>query len=137
VDAQLVMPRLPDTDMTVEGWAAPIRAALEGFGPDDVVVGHSFGASILVTVLAESRHRVSRAVLLAMPNWGPDGWQVDDYAPSLPSQSVHLVLHHCADDSVVPLSHLRLNGADLPRAVLHTHETGGHQFDGLAATLLA
>ena len=43
--ADLVMPRLSDTDMSFVGWAAPIRSALAGLGPDDLVVGHSFGAS--------------------------------------------------------------------------------------------
>lgn len=135
--ARLVMPRLPDADMTVEAWAAPLRTALDGMGPEDFVIGHSFGASILLAVLAESQRPVSRAVLLAMPHWGQEGWDVEDYVPAGPPPAVALVLHHCADDEVVPSDHLRLNGADLPGAQLRTHPAGGHQFDGLADTLLA
>ena len=136
VGAHLVMPRLPDTDMTVEGWAAPIRTALAGLDAQDHVVGHSVGASILVTVLAESTWPVSRAALLGMPNWSPDGWDVEDYVPAGTPPAVSLELHHCADDPVVPLSHLALNGAELPGASLRTHDTGGHQFDGPARALL-
>lgn len=136
VGAHLVMPRLPDDDMTPGGWAAPIRTILAELTPDDVVVGHSFGASILVKVLAERPWAVSGAVLLAMPNWGSAGWDVGEYVLDRPEPHVPLTLHHCADDDVVPLRHLELNREDLPNADLHVHDEGGHQFNGLAASLL-
>lgn len=132
----LMMPHLPDDDMSFEGWASPIRHALSELGPGDLVVGHSFGGSILIKVLAEREWPVRRALLLAMPNWGPDGWDVPEYVfdGSVPRQS--LSLHHCADDLVVPVSHLELNSADLPAASVKVHETGGHQFDDQVSTLL-
>lgn len=37
-DAKLVMPQLPDEDMSFEGWTAPGRLALAGLGVDDLVV---------------------------------------------------------------------------------------------------
>lgn len=134
--ADLVMPRLSDTDMSFVGWAAPIRSALAGLGPDDLVVGHSFGASILVRVLAERSWAVRRAVLLAMPNWGPEGWDVKDYAFEGPEPPQSLTLHHCLDDVVVPFSHLALNSRVLPAARVEAHTEGGHQFEHLASVLL-
>ncbi|QTV80503.1 alpha/beta fold hydrolase [Microbacterium sp. NIBRBAC000506063] len=66
------LPRLPDDDMTFDGWASRIRRALDALEPDDVVAAHSFGASLLVKVLAERvRPLPRRAVLLAMPDWNP------------------------------------------------------------------
>ena len=134
--SQLMMPHLPNEDMSFEGWAAPVRQALGALGPDDLVAGHSFGGSILVKVLAEQIWPVRQALLLAMPNWGADGWDVLEYRLDgrMPQQS--LSLHHCADDAVVPLSHLALNSADLPTASVKVHATGGHQFDGQIAALL-
>ena len=76
----LVMPRFSDDDMSFDAWAAPVREHLGRLGPDDAVVGHSFGASILLRVLAEGEWPVRRAALLAMPDWGPEGWDVPDYA---------------------------------------------------------
>lgn len=135
--ARLVMPQFSDDDMSFESWAVPMRAALDKLGPTDLVVGHSFGGSILVKVLSERAWTVSRAVLLAMPNWGSAGWDVEEYAldQSEPAQS--LTLHHCRDDDVVPLSHLALNRADLPNAVSQAHDRGGHQFEGLEAEIPA
>jgi predicted alpha/beta hydrolase family esterase len=134
---RLVMPMLSDDDdMTFDGWAVPVRQALRELRPADLVVGHSFGASILVKLLAEGGWSIARAVLLAMPNWGPAGWDVEEYALHAPGPSVPLVLHHCADDEVVPLAHLALNRTDLPTAEYQVHGRGGHQFDGLTSTLL-
>lgn len=134
--ADLVMPKLSDTDMSFEGWAAPIRSVLAGLGPDDLVIGHSFGASILVGVLAERGWAVQGAVLLAMPNWGPEGWDVKDYAFDGPAPPQSLTLHHCVDDAVVPFSHLALNSRALPDARAGAHAEGGHQFEHLTSALL-
>lgn len=135
--ARLVLPRLPDEDMSFDGWAEPIRRAIAPLGADDLLVGHSFGGSILVKVLAERVWPVERAVLLAIPNWGPEGWNVDHYAFAGTPPPQSLVLHHCSDDDVVPVEHLALNAAALPGAATRTHPTGGHQFAGLEASVLA
>jgi len=134
--ARLVMPMLSNEDMTFEAWAAPTRAALSELRSADLVVGHSFGGSILVKVLAERDWAARRAVLLAMPNWGSGGWDVDEYAFEGPEPRQSLVLHHCLDDEVVPFDHLELNRAGLPNAAFRVHQEGGHQFDGLTSALL-
>lgn len=124
---RLEMPELPDDDMSVAAWARPVREALRHPGPAHVVA-HSFGATILVHVLS-SGVRPTPAALLAMPDWSPEGWDIDAYALA-PSSHLHLSLHHCRDDEVVPFSHLALNARRLPSAVVHEHDRGGHQFDG-------
>ncbi|WP_185995451.1 alpha/beta fold hydrolase [Nocardioides campestrisoli] len=129
------MPRLPEEDMSVEGWAAPIRRHLRTLGPDDVAVGHSFGATILQWVLSEADWAPPRAVLLAMPDWSPDGWDVPDYAHRGPEPATALSIHHCRDDEEVPFDHLRLHAARLPSARIVPHDEGGHQFEGRLAHL--
>lgn len=116
---RLIMPQLPDEDMSFEAWAAPVRIALGELRSDDLVIGYSFGASILVKVLAERDWLVQRAVLLAIPNWGPDGWDVAEYDLDQPVPQQTLALHHCADDAVVPPAHLALSSAHRPAAERH------------------
>ncbi|MFI8569186.1 alpha/beta fold hydrolase [Rhodococcus sp. NPDC078407] len=134
----LLMPELSDTAMGFEDWAEPVRQHLDRLGPDDAVIAHSFGASILVRVLAErSWERPRRATLLAMPDWTPRGWDVADYAFTDPELGTELTLLHCRDDEVVPISHLMLNAKALPSATVVELPTGGHQFDGMVDVVAA
>ncbi|MGB3370039.1 MAG: alpha/beta hydrolase [Rhodococcus sp. (in: high G+C Gram-positive bacteria)] len=136
--AALTMPQLPDEDMSYEAWAGPVRSYIRELDPEDIVVAHSFGASILLRVLAETTWDVpARATLLAMPDWGPDGWAVADYAFLGPEPEVALTLHHCRDDEIVDFAHLSLHAARLPSARLVEHPAGGHQFDGLVGAIAA
>lgn len=130
--AEVDMPLLPEDDMSYEGWARPVRAALARTDEGDLVVAHSFGASVLLRVLGEGVAVPSGPVLLAMPDWTPEGWDVADYAYLGPEPAVPLSLHHCRDDEVVPHAHLELHAARLPSARTTLHPRGGHQFDGLA-----
>ena len=132
------LPRLPDDDMSLDRWAERIRDALDALEPPDVVVAHSFGASVLLQVLADrTRPLPRRAVLLAMPDWSADGWGVQEYAFDGPEPAQALSLHHCRDDEIVPFSHLASNVSRLPSATVHPHDTGGHWFDGLTAAIVA
>ncbi|MDV6301287.1 MULTISPECIES: alpha/beta fold hydrolase [Rhodococcus] len=134
----LCMPELSDTAMGFEDWAAPVRQHLDRLGSDDAVIAHSFGASILVRVLAEHRReRPLRATLLAMPDWTPHGWDVTDYAFTTQEPETDLTLVHCRDDDVVPISHLASNSTALPSARAIELSTGGHQFDGMIEAVAA
>ncbi|MCZ4522202.1 alpha/beta hydrolase [Rhodococcus ruber] len=134
----LRMPELSDTAMGFEDWAGPVRQHLDRLGPEDWVMAHSFGASILVRVLAEHRRQWPlRATLLAMPDWTPCGWDVVDYAFTDPEPETDLMLVHCRDDDVVPVSHLALNSKALPSATVVEFPTGGHQFDGIIDAVAA
>jgi predicted alpha/beta hydrolase family esterase len=131
------MPEFADDDMSFEGWATPLRRKLDELGPDDRVVAHSFGATVLVRVLAEKPRRLRSAVLLAMPDWSPRGWDVPGYALGSTEPETVLSLHHCRDDDVVPFEHLARNAALLPSARTTVHATGGHQFLGAEADIAA
>lgn len=135
--AELVMPHLPDEDMTVEAWLAPIRRALAGLGPDDYLVAHSFGASILLLALADTSAAPGRVTLLAMPDWSPQGWDVEDFHWTLPRSAASVSLHHSRDDEVVPFDHLALHAARLPGAHVTAYPRGGHQFVGRVPELAA
>lgn len=140
--AEATMPRLPDDDMSLDAWAVPARRGLAALGPEDLVVGHSFGATVLLHVLGEGGWGARSAALLAMPDWGPEGWDVAEYAVTGTAPELPVSLHHCHDDDVVPFAHLALARRRLPSsAEVHEYPCGGHQFAGLAervaATLVA
>jgi predicted alpha/beta hydrolase family esterase len=126
------MPHLSDEDMSHAAWSAQIAAHLE---PEfDPVVGHSFGGSTFLKMLTEADLGIARLVLLAAPDWGPDGWDVADYA--LPDDAdqrldpaLRIALHHCRDDDDVPVDHLELLAVRLPNATVVRHRHGGHQFE--------
>ncbi|MET0196556.1 MAG: alpha/beta hydrolase [Rhodococcus fascians] len=125
------MPEFSDEDMSFEAWARPLRARLESLDPSDILVAHSFGASVLLRVLAERQWGFHEpATLLAMPDWGVGGWDVPEYAFDGPEPTTSLALHHCRDDEVVPFEHLASNAALLPSARIVEHPSGGHQFHG-------
>ncbi|GAA1481030.1 hypothetical protein GCM10009624_14700 [Gordonia sinesedis] len=136
--ARLRMPQLPDDDKSVTAWTGRIAEALGEIGADDVVIGHSFGASMLLHALAQASGPLpATATLLAMPDWGSGGWAVDEYTYTGPTLPVALSMHHCADDTVVPVDHLTQNAHRFPTAWLRSYPHGGHQFDGLAQTIAA
>lgn len=125
----------PHEDMSAAGWRRELDRQRGLLGPEVLVVGHSFGASIALQHLADDpwEHRPLGLALLAMPYWGPEGWDVADYAlpadAHLPSD-LPVWLHHCRDDEVVEFSHLDYFAAALPQAVVRRHDAGGHQLDG-------
>jgi predicted alpha/beta hydrolase family esterase len=133
----LLYPRLSDDDPSVPGWAAVINPALDELSGGDVLVAHSFGATVLLHVLADRPAAPVPALLLATPNWGPEGWDSADYAFTGPPPPTPVVLHHCRDDEEVPFAHLELNRAALPAAAVHVHDDGGHQFAGQVPAIAA
>lgn len=129
--AELRMPECPEEDMSFEAWASVVRSAVTPLSAGDLVVGHSFGGSILLGVLATEAPAVRRGLVLAAPDWGPSGWDVAEYVPFGAPQNVRLSLHHCRDDEVVPVVHLTGLAESVPGATARVHPIGGHQFTGL------
>ncbi len=133
-DGDVLAPNLDEgITTTQEAWS---RRIVEHLGAGvDVVVGHSFGGSCVLRLLTERDPGVRRLILLAAPDWGPDGWDVPEFA--LPedaderlSEALEVELHHCLDDEVVPVEHVQQLAARLPRARVVRHQQGGHQFVG-------
>ncbi|WP_227910811.1 MULTISPECIES: alpha/beta fold hydrolase [unclassified Arthrobacter] len=133
-------PRFPDEDMSAAAWRSEIERQRAALGPELVIVGHSFGASMALQHFSGSRPGNGPGsgpgdpplglALLAMPFWGAEGWQAEYALPpeaELPA-GLPVWLHHCRDDDVVPFGHLGRHAARLPHARVRGHATGGHQF---------
>lgn len=96
------------------------------------LVGHSFGASVILEYLCEAvpRPSLSGLFLVATPFWGPDFPDFalpPDFAARLRGVSP-LFLYHSRDDSVIPVADLRRFRRALPWAVVRTLDGRGHEF---------
>jgi len=97
------------------------------------VVGHSFGASVLLKYLAETVRRPPLAglFLVATPFWGPEfpefalppdlGVRLRDLSP--------IYLYHSRDDAEIPVEHLERYRRALTRATVRVLEGRGHEFN--------
>ena len=130
-------PRMPDEDdPRFSSWKAALDAELAQLDDDAVLVGHSIGGTIIVSVLAdEPRHRRFGALfLIATPFVGDGGWPADDMRPQhdlgarLSSGVVVHVFHGLHDDTAPP-SHAELYRQALPDARVHLLPGRDHQLN--------
>lgn len=104
---------------------------------DDVIlVGHSFGASMLLACLSEMeiKKRIAGIFLIGTPFWsGDEDWVQafklqSNFAEKL-DQKIPLFLYQCRDDEEVPFGHLAIYKQQLPWATFREISTGGHQLN--------
>ena len=113
-------------------WARRIDELIVG-ARKPILVGHSFGASVLLKYLSETVRRPAFAglFLIATPFWGSDspeyalapdfGERLRDVAP--------IRLYQSSDDLEIPLEHLERYRQALPHARVRVLEGRGHEFD--------
>ena len=104
---------------------------LAELGPDPILVGHSFGASVLLKYLAEGTHKepIAGLFLVSTPFWGadfPDFALPPDFAGAV--SDIPTFLYHSRDDPEIPLSHLRRFQEYLPNATSRVIEGSEHSF---------
>jgi predicted alpha/beta hydrolase family esterase len=97
------------------------------------VVGHSFGASVLLKYLAEaaSRPAIAGLFLVATPFWGPKFPEFalrPDFAEQLRDLSP-LYFYQSKDDPEIPREQLERYRRALPHAVVRILDGRGHEFD--------
>ncbi|MBA2693674.1 MAG: alpha/beta fold hydrolase [Rubrobacter sp.] len=133
---ELRYPKMPDEDAPKYGaWSGLISEELDAIGGGAILVGHSFGASLLIKHLSEEMVEtpIIGIFLIAPPFWGVEDWEVADYelrkdfASKLP-EDVPIFLYHSRDDEWVPFSHLALYAGKLPHATIREFDGRGHQF---------
>lgn len=132
----LIAPVMPTAlDPTPEGWLDGMEQALRPLGPDAVIIGHSLGGSTALKWIAKRApgFRAHSFLGLAMPHWGPEGWNYPDFGPTGEYASAtaglgRVILVAATDDDTVELSHLDLYARDLPHAKVIRLPDGGHSF---------
>lgn len=131
---ELIVPVMPTAlDPTPQGWLRGMEDALRPLGPDTIVIGHSLGGSTALQWMAACApgFRAHSFLGLAMPHWGPQGWNHPDFTVSggyaEATEGVgRTILAHAADDEVVGPRHLDLYARDLPQANILRLLEGGH-----------
>jgi len=126
-------PRMPrPTEPRYDAWARRI-AELIGDDSSPILVGHSFGASVLLKFLAETAPRPAfrGLFLVSTPFWGPEfpefalppdfGARLRDVSP--------VYMYHSRDDEEIPLEHLERYRQALPQAIVRVLDGRGHEFN--------
>jgi predicted alpha/beta hydrolase family esterase len=118
------------------GWVEQIEAHISAMKSPFILLGHSFGASMILKYLSE--HTLERPVngifLLSTPLWGGDeDWKQDlklkeNYDKKLPAE-IPMFFYHCLDDEEVAVSHFHAYKQKLTHATFRVLKTGGHMLD--------
>jgi uncharacterized protein len=134
-DYRLIAPEMPDADHPhYQPWRDRIEQELEAIDGKVILVGHSFGGSVLLKYLAEDAYRkpVRGLFLVSVPNWGPDGWAYDEFAAPNDVGSMlrasRIFLYHSRDDPEVPFAHLAYYQDHLPTATARAIDGAQHSF---------
>jgi hypothetical protein len=132
----VLYPRLPqEADPDPAAWQVALRREFGKLRDGDVLVGHSFGGTMLLHAVAATPppFRPSALVLLAAPFYGPGGWksaalEVPPHLASRLPAEMPLRLYHGTRDETVPLAHLDLYAKAIPEASTTAIPEGDHQF---------
>jgi len=118
------------------GWTQQIGKIISETKSDFILVGHSFGASMILKYLSEksANKKIEGIFLIATPFWGGnEDWQIglklqEDFANKLPDK-VPIFFYHCQDDEEIPFSHLNQYKQKLTHATFREIKSGGHQLN--------
>lgn len=144
-DFHVVAPEMPDADTNPRylPWRDLVDGTLKGIDEAVVLVGHSFGGSVLLKYLAEGPPvaPIAGLFLASVPWWGPEGWAYDEYAPPEDFGSripqIPIFLYHSREDPHVPFEHLAFYEERLPNATSRPIEGAEHSFESGLPVLIS
>lgn len=127
-----------------EDWIDLLSVELRSVNDNDILIGHSLGASQILKWLATSKqtHRPKAVFALACPFWGAKDWDSDEYR-LIPGSAAVLAridlisFWHGGEDSTVPPAHLELYRDFVPFAEFSLLPGIGHDFDRASLELVA
>lgn len=136
-DYQVTIPQMPNENAPeYDAWKSQIAKDLSTLGKHVILVGHSFGSSVLLKYLTEEKlsTTVDGIFLIAAPFWGTPDWEYeayvlpDNFASKLPAKAP-IYFYHSRGDEWVPFEHLALYASKVPQATIREFEGRGHQFN--------
>lgn len=117
------------------GWLQQIDKLISENKENFILMGHSFGASMLLKFLSEHpvKKKIKGIFLMSTPFWsGKEDWKKalilkEDFAEHLP-KNIPLYFYHCRDDEEVPFSHFINYKQIINQGIFREIKSGGHQF---------
>jgi predicted alpha/beta hydrolase family esterase len=135
-DYEIQYPRLPDeANPDYLRWKEALGQELTRLHEAAILVGHSIGATILISALAEEPDLPVRGVyLLAAAFMGEGGWPSGDIQPMSElgkrlSTRFPIYFYHGSQDETVPIGHADLFEKAVPQAVVRRLAGRDHQFN--------
>ena len=130
-------PRMPnEADPDYARWKTALRAEFSGLADGAILVGHSIGATILIsTLIDEPPDLALRGIfLVAAPFIGQGGWPSEDITsmPALHNRlpaRVPVHLYHGDVDETAPIAHVDLYKTAIPQAHVHRLVGRDHQLN--------
>ena len=118
------------------GWVKQIAGKISKINGDIILVGHSFGASMILKCLSEIQvtKKIVGIFLIATPFWrGNEEWKQglelkENFADNLPVKN-SIFFYQCLDDEETPLSHFEHYKQKIPEATFREIKSGGHQLN--------
>jgi predicted alpha/beta hydrolase family esterase len=137
-------PRMPEeADPSYSRWKEALGQEFARLPDTAILVGHSIGATILISALAEQPGVAAGGVfLLAAPFVGEGGWPSQDIKPMtdlgqrLTTRFPVYFYHGCEDDTA-PFGHADLYEKAVPRAVVRRLMGRDHQLNNETAEIAA
>ena len=131
-----IPPMVNENEPDYDAWKAQISEELNGLGEHVILVGHSFGGSVLLKYLVEEKltNTIDGIFLIATPFWGVKDWDYElyvlpeDFASKLPKQAP-ITFYHSRGDQYVPFAHMQLYADKVPQAATRAFDGRGHQFN--------
>ena len=133
----VTIPAMPNEDAPdYEPWKEQISKELCALGEHVILVGHSFGGSVLLKYLIEEKPSttVDGIFLIATPFYGVKDWDYDlyklpdDFASKLPKKAP-ITFYHSRGDEWVPFAHMALYASKVLQATIREFDGRGHQFN--------
>lgn len=130
-------PRMPTDEAAPDfGWPQQIGKKISAIKGEAILAGHSFGSSMLLKYLSESKvkKKIAGIFLISTPFWsGEEDWKKgfklqENFADKL-SKEIPIFFYHCRNDEEVPFSHLALYRQKLTWATFREISRGGHQLN--------
>jgi serine hydrolase len=132
-DYRVIAPEMPDPDNPrYRPWRDRIERELGAIDDGTILVGHSFGGSVLLKYLAEGSYQkpIGGLFLVSVPYWDSQKFKElalpDDFASRLPASKIFL--YHSRNDPEVPFAHLRRYEEKLPGATPRPLPGSEHSF---------
>lgn len=118
------------------GWTRQIGEKVSKSEDNLILVGHSFGASMILKYLSENsvQNKAKGVFLIATPFWSGDKSWVqglllkENFADKLP-KNTPVFFYHSKDDEEIPFSHFRNYQRAFSNAKYSEIDKGGHQLN--------